>query len=275
MSARKPAPTYAPSPYAAGEEEEELAAAYAPYGASSGHAPELSASFYHEAAAALRAVSPAATASSHGQHAQQSSTPNPFLGTPSAYAPAPNTYAATPSAYAGTPAGGANPFTSPADSYIPSYYASADADVERLASPAHAHHHALSPGSVYDDNTEVAHTPMPALSYAQHAPPHDAYAPPADAYAAYPGYAEQEEQEVGYGYEKEWSRLSHDGAGDGKEEWREEERDHEAEAEVEMEQETMHFGPAPARGAQLRRNKTRKAVRAGPRLLLPRLAAPC
>ncbi|MCO5598531.1 hypothetical protein L7F22_052628 [Adiantum nelumboides] len=102
-----------------------------------------------------------------------------------------------------------------------------------------------SPMSLYDDKTEHSHTPM-AMSYTER---------PIDDDATYQGY--------GYGNEKADSLYGagssdqHDGyygVGGGEDVMYEHSPGLAA-------GETMHFGPAPARGAQLRRHKTKKNVR--------------
>lgn len=94
-------------------------------------------------------------------------------------------------------------------------------------------HADTSPLSLYDDKTEMSHTPM-GMPYAERAIDDD---------ATYQGHEYGEKADSLYGSEHQgyYGEAGYEGGLAGAE--------------------TMHFGPAPARGAQLRRHKTKKNVR--------------
>lgn len=111
-----------------------------------------------------------------------------------------------------------------------------------------------SPGSTYEDKTEIAHTPAGIFSGGTPMPTESALRNP---------YYAQDEDE--YYSEKQAGYYSEDGDADGdytahQEEWDEEEEAGAGGFANTVALDTQHFGPAPAKGALLRRHKTKKKV---------------
>lgn len=112
-----------------------------------------------------------------------------------------------------------------------------------------------SPMSIYDDKTEVQHTPAEA---AYPAPMHNPY--PASPYLGVAGdeATVNGHDDNGYYNEKAMMYESDDGEyADEHDDW---EGDEEGGFGQTVALDTQHFGPAPAKGAQLRRHKTKKKV---------------
>ena len=223
-----------------------------------GHAPQLSQSFYHEAAAALANVNtPAHTDAAHSPSATPAGTAalNAYLPTllqspyetqpadapvPSYHSdasPTPNPYEQSPyevqPGYGGEDVGAgydyAQGYVQPGAEEYPQGYGQEYGGEYMQGGPRRLG----SPGSSYDDKTELSHTPMP-LAYAQ----------VVDDDATYQGHEYETKNGDGGSFADGNGGYYGDYAGAGM-----------------QGADTMHFGPAPARGAQLRRHKTKKNVK--------------
>jgi chitin synthase len=213
-----------------------------------GHAPQLSHSFYHEAAAALASVNntpaltdmgtPAATTALNAYLPSllQSPYDNPEVPVPSYHSdvsPISSPYDTAPQQYQPDheQGGYAEEEAEGGYNYTEGY---SQADIQEYDQEYEEHpQYEGTPGSVYNDKMEYAHTPM-NLPYNQ----------VDDDDATYHGHdykmkgTSSGSFEEGHdGYYNEYSGAGIQGA------------------------DTMHFGPAPARGAQLRRHKTKKNVK--------------
>lgn len=228
-----------------------------------GHVPQLSHSFYDEAAAALSHVdagsspvhrstpqaTPAGTSALNAYLPSLLQSPYETSSNPASITPPAPAYEASPSEEDAVPFN--NPYDAPPiqayespygqDNYTPQMIhegAGYQYSQGYVAPDAQGYDDDIaargmdgSPESNYDDKTELSHTPM-GLPYNDdktmyHGHGYDDYKDP-DAYG-----------EIGSVYDEE-DEYAHGGM---------------------IAAETMHFGPAPARGAQLRRHKTRKNVR--------------
>jgi chitin synthase len=231
-----------------------------------GHVPQLSQTFFAEAAAALNHTPASMAATSPGATPAATQTLNAYLPTllQSPYevvdgaSPAPGYYEGANGTPMGNPydaalQGGqdeeqyASPYGENEDGrvYQRGYahddggydyaqgYAAPDEEDEYVEERTPGHHDA-SPMSLYDDKVEMNHTPV-GMPFVERAFEDDAtyqdheYNEKADSL-----YESENRHQDYYGGH---ANMGMNGA------------------------ETMHFGPAPARGAQLRRHKTRKNVR--------------
>ncbi|CAO1628430.1 unnamed protein product [Parajaminaea phylloscopi] len=191
-----------------------------------GHGTQLSQSFYNEAVAALRAD--AQTPVSYAQpsnHATSSDTGHAMAHLPTLMS---------------------NPYD-PQPEVTHEYYPTGAAvpDINRIASPQ----------SIYDDKTEVQHTPAPGRLGGPMYNPYAAspYVEATGDEATMAGHDDADyynEKQGYYSDEGDYLDDEHD----------EYDRDEEGGLGNMVALDTQHFGPAPAKGALLRRHKTKKKV---------------
>lgn len=225
------------------------------------HGPQLSQSFYHEAAAALANVNtpldrvqspsatPAGTAALNAylptllQSPYGAPTDNPAPSYHTDDSPVPNPYGVEQSPYEPDQYHHQQQHMDRQEEVDDGYdyshgYAQPDGQ-EYMAEYLMEENHGGSPDSTYDDKTEVEHTPMP-LSYGQVIDEKGAYLVSKGESGSFEDYGDYHAEYDGDNHYAATSLAARGGMAGA---------------------DTMHFGPAPARGAQIRRHKTKKNVK--------------